>query len=288
MRRGDFNEKSPDFDSNTGAQSASDGAICRTGKGCDKIMRKYVRFERLMDHPNTQALHSYWNDLRDGRDAPYRSEIDPRRIRGALETMFILETTQEGGLRFRLAGTKLCEMSGQELRGRSAESLMIFGHERELTLMARRTLGEPGVGVMRVRAEHQRAPEGESWAGEILLLPMRSELGDMTRILGAVNLADVPRITRAPMTDLRLRCLGARMLPIDIDPERASELEPAAPTSAPARTTGMAESGARFARRPAPVARKETPPALVTIQGNPGAARGGEKRSRGHLRLVTD
>ena len=79
MRRGDFNEKSPDFDSNTGAQSASDGAICRTGKGCDKIMRKYVRFERLMDHPNTQALHSYWNDLRDGRDAPYRSEIDPRR-----------------------------------------------------------------------------------------------------------------------------------------------------------------------------------------------------------------
>ena len=46
-----------------------------------------------MDHPNTQALHGYWNELRAGRDAPYRSEIDPRKIRGALETMFILETT---------------------------------------------------------------------------------------------------------------------------------------------------------------------------------------------------
>ena len=108
-----------------------------------------------------------------------------------------------------------------------------------------------GVGVMRVRAEHQRAPEGESWAGEILLLPMRSELGEMTRILGAVNLTDVPRITRAPMTDLRLRCLGARMLPIDIDPKRAAELlEPNAPEPAPVRATGMAEAGARFAPGP--------------------------------------
>jgi hypothetical protein len=251
-------------------------------------MRKYVRFERLMDHPNTQALHSYWNDLRDGRDAPYRSEIDPRRIRGALETMFILETTQEGGLRFRLAGTKLCEMSGQELRGRPAEALMIFGHERELTLMARRTLGEPGVGVMRVRAEHQRAPEGESWAGEILLLPMRSELGEMTRILGAVNLADVPRITRAPMTDLRLRCLGARMLPIDIDPERAAELLDLQTTvPAPRRAAGLAEAGARFARN-TDVQKLETSPTLVAIDGNPGAARTGQARGRGHLRLVTD
>jgi hypothetical protein len=249
------------------------------------MMQKYVRFERLMDHPNTQALHSYWNDLREGRDAPYRSEIDPRKIRGALETMFILETTQEGGLRFRLAGTKLCEMSGQELRGRPADALMIFGHERELTLMARRTLGEPGVGVMRVRAEHQRAPEGESWAGEILLLPMRSELGEMTRILGAVNLADVPRISRAPMTDLRLRCLGARMLPIDIDPDRAAELEPM-PT--PARAAGMSEPAARFAHGGDGSAQTETPPPLRAIDGNPGAGRFGQKRSRGHLRLVTD
>jgi hypothetical protein len=249
------------------------------------MMRTYVRFDRHMEHSNTQALHSYWNDLRDGRDAPFRSEIDPRRIRGALETMFILETTAEAGLRFRLAGTRLCELAGRELRGRPAEDLMIFGHERELTLAARRTLEEPSVGVMRVRAEHQDAPGGESWAGELLLLPMRSELGDMSRILGAVNLMEPPRNASPGPSNLRLRCLGARMLPIEIDPDRAFAPEPRR-TGAP--TGKFAEAAASFARGPVslPDARADGPATLTTIEGNPRASRGERPRGRGHLRVV--
>jgi hypothetical protein len=249
-------------------------------------MRSYVRFDQVMDHPNTQALHSYWNDLRRGRDAPYRSEIDPRRIRGALDTMFILETTAEGGLRFRLAGTRLCELTGQELRGRPAEMLMIFGHEREFTLAARRTLEEPGVGVMRVRAEHQRDPSGKSWAGEILLLPMRSEMGDMSRILGAVNLTDTGSDARGAMAGLRLRCLGARMVPIDIDParmtDRRSSLRPAR-----IETAGLAEAASSF-NRPAGAAQTAQPPALVAIAGNPRADRPAGGGARTHLRVVRD
>ena len=245
-----------------------------------------------MDHPNTQALHGYWNELRAGRDAPYRSEIDPRKIRGALETMFILETTPEGGLRFRLAGTRLCELTGEELRGRSAENLMIFGHEREIASLARRTLEEPGVGVMRVRAEHRREPSAESFSGEMILLPMRSELGDMTRILGAVNLTEAPRRTLGAL-DLRLRCLGARMLDIDVDPDLALSGAgdmPLRPEAQPERAAaGMAEAGAVFDRAGSGAAqRPDGPPALVAIEGNPGAAMQGKPRNRGHLKLVSD
>jgi hypothetical protein len=239
-----------------------------------------------MDHPNTQALHSYWNDLRAGRDAPYRSEIDPRRIRGALDTMFILETTAEGGLRFRLAGTRLGELTGQELRGRPAETLMIFGHEREFTLAARRALEEPGVGVMRVRAEHQRDPGGKSWAGEILLLPMRSEMGDMSRILGAVNLTETASDARGAMTGLRLRCLGARMVPIDIDPTRMTDRRPPL-RQPPAETAGLAETAASFGR-PAEAAPRPPAPALVAIDGNPRADRTRGGAGRAHLRIVRD
>ena len=243
-----------------------------------------------MDHPNTQALHGYWNELRAGRDAPYRSEIDPRRIRGALETMFILETTAEGGLRFRLAGTRLCELAGEELRGKPAETLMIFGHERELTTLARRALGEPGIGMMRLRAEHAREPGAESWGGEAILLPMRSELGEMTRILGAVNLTEPPRRSRGPL-DLRLRCLGSRMLAIDVDPDLAlNELDDRPfhhrREERAAAAAGMHEEGAAFLRADQGE-RPSGPPALTTIEGSKGA--GGEKpRNRGHLRLVTD
>lgn len=259
-----------------------------------------------MEHPGTQSLYGYWNDLRAGRDAPFRSEIDPRRIRGALETMFILETTPEGGLRFRLAGTRLCELAGRELRGLSAESLMIFGHERELTTLAARALGEPGVGVMRLRAEREGGFGGESFGGELVLLPMRSELGDMNRILGAVNLNDLPRRGRGP-EDLRLRCLGARTLPIEIDPdlfdEEGAPRRPSDPTDRPARTASIVAGGGfgdpsePFARSPheglghagpvgGPVGGGRAP-VLVAIEGNPRAAV--EKvRSRGHLRVVRD
>ena len=48
-----------------------------------------------MENPNTQTLYRYWNELRAGRDAPGRSEVDPRRISGSLETMFILEARDE-------------------------------------------------------------------------------------------------------------------------------------------------------------------------------------------------
>ena len=65
------------------------------------MIRNYRKIESVMDHPNTQALYRYWNDLRAGRDAPCRSEVDPRRISGCLETMFILEALDNGQLRFR-------------------------------------------------------------------------------------------------------------------------------------------------------------------------------------------
>ena len=70
-----------------------------------------------MENPNTQTLYRYWNELRAGRDAPGRSEVDPRRISGSLETMFILEARDDGQMRFRLAGTRLCEWLGMEARG---------------------------------------------------------------------------------------------------------------------------------------------------------------------------
>ncbi len=250
-----------------------------------------------MDHPNTQTLYRYWEELRAGRDAPSRSEVDPRRISGALETMFILESLENGQLRFRLAGTRLCEWLGMEARGCVAEAVMARGHERELADLGRRVLNTPAIGVMRVRALDGRDTD---WSGECLMLPLRSEMGDMARIIGCVNLEGAER-GAGPRPPLRLRALGSRIEPIEIsptqerqrtrlhaDPLGARRILP--PPSPPAsgndlgRAAGFAENpGAGLLGRPSP----DAVPRLKAIEGNPDAPREGP-RGRANLRVVKD
>jgi hypothetical protein len=70
-------------------------------------------------HPSLQTLYRYWNEVRAGRLAPQRLEIEPSRIAGILSETFMLERTDAGTYQFRLAGTRLCEVFGSELRGKS-------------------------------------------------------------------------------------------------------------------------------------------------------------------------
>lgn len=226
-----------------------------------------------MDHANTLALFGYWNDLRRGRDAPFRSEIDPRRISSALETMFILEVSPAGEVRFRLAGGGLCDLLGLEARGLAAETIMDIDHGPQLVELALRVVSEPGVAVMRVKAApgHAAAPRGE-----VLLLPMRSELGRMDRVLGAVNMDEASgKGLRGPV---RLQALGARLTPIAPDPEMAD-------SAADLREPAFAEAAAAFVRPAA-----DAPPALKAIEGNPDAPRRAspDPQMRSRLRLVDE
>ena len=262
-----------------------------------------------MENPNTQALYRYWNELRAGRDAPGRSEVDPRRISGSLETMFILESRDDGQMRFRLAGTKLCEWLGMEARGCMAEAVMAPGHELEMADLARRVLRSPGVGVMRLRAVDGA---GTDWSGEALLLPLRSELGDLARVMGCVNLDAVDR-RRRPQPPLRLRSLGSRLTPIEIDPTLAQDAparmaaDPLGALRAPDPSgrglgsgagsgagkgpgAGFSEPAAGFGHAPRDAA--EHRPHLTAIEGNPSAPRNTDpsapRRGRPNLRLVKD
>lgn len=267
-----------------------------------KMIRNYRKIDSVMENPNTQALYRYWNELRAGRDAPGRSEVDPRRISGSLETMFIIEARDDGQMRFRLAGTKLCEWLGMEARGCVAEAVMAPGHEMELADLARRVLRAPGVGVMRLRALDGA---GTDWSGEALLLPLRSELGDLARVMGCVNL-DAGDRRRQPQPPLRLRSLGSRLTPIEIDPSQATHASPARMSADPlgavrapkaggrgpgTDSDGFAEPDAGFSHAPRP-GEVEHRPQLTAIEGNPSAPRptdpSAPRRGRPNLRLVKD
>jgi len=70
-----------------------------------------------MKQRTVQTLYAYWNELRAGRIAPRRLEIEPSRISSILAETFMLERTDAVTYRYRLAGTRLCEIFGAELRG---------------------------------------------------------------------------------------------------------------------------------------------------------------------------
>lgn len=134
-----------------------------------------------MKHPNTRALFDYWNALRAGRIAPYRSEIDPRDIAPLLESTFILEHQGGENVRFRLAGTRLCESFGMELRGMSALSLWQGECRGKVRDLLQRVISEPSIGHLKCTVETRA---GSLFDAEFLYLPMRSDFGDVSRILG--------------------------------------------------------------------------------------------------------
>ncbi|MEL6977135.1 MAG: PAS domain-containing protein [Pseudomonadota bacterium] len=134
-----------------------------------------------MKHPNTKALYHYWEELRGERAAPYRSELDPRAISSLLESTFILEHPRSGPPRFRLAGTRLCDQFGMELRGMSALALWHGECRSKVKSLLADVVEAPCIGHVTCSVETR---SGRFAQAEFLYLPLRSDLGDMTRILG--------------------------------------------------------------------------------------------------------
>jgi len=89
-------------------------------------------------------LYTYWNSLRRGRIAPNRFEIEPMRIGPLLPETFILEATSDHWFRFRLAGTRICDNYGMELKGRDFLSLWQRADDREALETLLLTIREDG------------------------------------------------------------------------------------------------------------------------------------------------
>lgn len=134
-----------------------------------------------MKNENTRALYAYWNELRAGRSAPFRREVDPRAIEPLLDSTFILEHIDERSSRFRLAGTKLCENFGMELRGMSALALWQGDDRNQVRDVLNSVVGDPCIGHVSCTVETRG---GHLYDAEFLYLPLRSDHGDVSRILG--------------------------------------------------------------------------------------------------------
>lgn len=138
-----------------------------------------------MRHDNSRVLFKYWNELRRGRPAPDRTEIEPVEIRTILGDTFILEISERlRAISFRLAGTRLCAAHGRELKGLG---FLALWREEDNYDVAR--------AIARVHRQFQpailsyagHAGEGYVSEFEMLLLPLAQAADGNARVLGVAT-----------------------------------------------------------------------------------------------------
>ncbi|MEV8467408.1 PAS domain-containing protein [Fluviibacterium sp. DFM31] len=137
-----------------------------------------------MKHPALAQIEAYWEALRGDRITPLRSEVDPRGIDRALEHAFILERIAPGVARFRLAGMHLNDLMGMEVRGMPVTSFIAPKARDQISDALEHVFEAPARARIRLTGS---APFGASKAeAEMVLLPLRSDLGDISRALGCL------------------------------------------------------------------------------------------------------
>lgn len=136
-----------------------------------------------MRHQTIIDVYDYWTRLRGSSDAPLKSQIEPSTLGHMLTNLFILELSGHGTVTFRLAGSKICDLFGRDLRDESFAELFGDGHGGDIEA----TLS----GAMRHTIPALINATGYSTAGhrgsfEIIVMPLRSEDGRCQRLLGAI------------------------------------------------------------------------------------------------------
>ena len=137
----------------------------------------------------SQTLYGYWNDIRAGRLAPKRFEIEPSQIASMLPDTFILERIDGDTCRFRLAGTRIGEAFGSEFRGLNI--LALVGDEDRITLQRQISViaRQGAAGVFTFNSETHT---GQTVRWEMLILPLVHLHNDVDRFLGSVAMIDHP------------------------------------------------------------------------------------------------
>ena len=193
------------------------------GTGSSSSFGKIVAMDRFDSGRSLSPLRqaeAYWTALLTGGEVPMRAQIDPRGLENVLEYTFILERIAPGLARFRLAGSHLTKIAGMEVRGMPLTAFFEPSARGPVTQHLERVFSEPALaelglvstgrlGRMRLQAR-------------MLLLPLKSDLGDVSRALGVLvsdgTIGTTPR--RFSISDTRIKPVrDVQMRPEQTRPE---------------------------------------------------------------------
>ncbi len=131
-----------------------------------------------------QTLRSHWDSLRTNGELPLRADINPRQIPDVLDSLFIFERLNPQDVRVRIAGLNLCEMMGMEVRGQSPVSFFDSSTRRRFAAVVADVLDRATVAQLGLDTVDKMGNEARA---DMILLPLRSDFGDVNRVIGCVT-----------------------------------------------------------------------------------------------------
>jgi len=156
--------------------------------------------------PEIAQVEAYWHGLRTEGQVPARADVNPRGIRQALDYAFIVERIAPGIARFRLAGSHLSDLMGMEVRGMPMTSFFVPEARDQVSEHIVRLFEKPEIVHFALQSESGLGRE--TLKSQMVLLPLRSDLGDVSRALGC--LVANGKIGRAPR---RFNIASTRCIP---------------------------------------------------------------------------
>jgi len=130
-----------------------------------------------LNQPVSKAVYDYWNALRNGRATPRRGDVDPAGLRSVLPHVMLLERIRADEIVFRLAGTRICQAFGRELRDYAVQSLWDNSHRSLIGAALGASLKRAAPLLLRFRAH---ALGREPRDGEMMMLPLLDKTGGAT------------------------------------------------------------------------------------------------------------
>ena len=169
---------------------------------------------RVGMHADLRAFQAHWAEARRGAAVPFRAHIDPRRIAPLLPDAFVAERIAPGMTRLRIAGMHLSELMGMEARGMPLSSFVAPASREAFALALVDLFDRPA--SLRMELFSEAGPGRPELHGTLVMLPLRSDLGDVSRALGCLlTTGAADRVTgRAPR---RFEITQTRIMPVDED-----------------------------------------------------------------------
>lgn len=220
----------------------------RSGDGLSDGQANVVSMNRFRKggalSPLRQA-EAYWTALRRGDDVPSRSQIDPRGLENILSNTFILERIAPGIARFRLAGSQVNEMAGMEVRGMPVTAFFTADARKQLSNAMEHMFDTPAVVELELQILAPRLSTPRE--ARMLLLPLRSDLGDISRVLGVLVADEITSVTsqRFSISSIEMRAVGKADTSAEFKAKPRAEAKDA-PADVNQPNPGFAETQARF------------------------------------------
>ncbi len=142
------------------------------------------RFDSGRSLSPIRQAEAYWTALLTGDGVPMRSQIDPRGLENILEYTFILERIAPGLARFRLAGSHLNKLAGMEVRGMPLTAFFEPSAREKVKTQLNQVLSAPAIAELGLISKGKLGRV--CLQARMILLPLKSDLGDVSRVLGVM------------------------------------------------------------------------------------------------------